>query len=95
MLDRVQWKMEMSPVSNMTDPARSAVNHVISLILTAGGLSTFQADITNPPVSAIEPSEQTHLFFFIWDDAGKERNWKDGSTTDVIYESRDKYLAKL
>ena len=73
MLGLVQWKVEISPLSNTADPARSVVDHVISLIFTACGVPTLQADITTLPVPATtESSETSHLFFFLWDNAERK-----------------------
>lgn len=45
--------------------------------------------------TTVEPSEKTHLFFFIWATAEKERKWKDGTTSDAFYVSWDENFTKL
>ena len=45
--------------------------------------------------ATVEPSEKTHLFFFIWTDAEKERKWKDGTSTDAFYVSWDENFMRL
>lgn len=57
--------------------------------------SNLQTDVTDPAASASEQSEKTHLFFFIWADAQKERAWKDGTSTDALYVSWDENFVKL
>ncbi|KAL8895319.1 MAG: hypothetical protein Q9192_003712 [Flavoplaca navasiana] len=45
--------------------------------------------------ATVEPNEKTHLFFFIWANAEKERKWKDGTSTDALYVSWDENFMKL
>ncbi|KAL8780911.1 MAG: hypothetical protein Q9213_006251 [Squamulea squamosa] len=42
-----------------------------------------------------EPSEKTHLFVFVWEDAEAERRVKDGSPAESEYESWDKNFGAL
>ncbi|KAI4255044.1 MAG: hypothetical protein L6R42_006935, partial [Xanthoria sp. 1 TBL-2021] len=54
------------------------------LDFSRGWGSALQAEIP-----ATEPSEKTDRFFFIWGDAEKERSWKDGSTTEALFQTWD------
>ncbi|KAL8839361.1 MAG: hypothetical protein Q9176_004542 [Flavoplaca citrina] len=58
--------------------------------------SNLQIDVGDPCATvASEPSEKTHLLFFIWADAEKECKWKDGTSTDALYVSWDENFMRL
>ncbi|KAL9628609.1 MAG: hypothetical protein Q9204_005781 [Flavoplaca sp. TL-2023a] len=66
------------------------------LDISRGWGSNLQTDVTDPcATSASEPSEKTHLFFFVWADAERERKWKDGTSTDALYISWDENFMRL
>ncbi|KAL8649956.1 MAG: hypothetical protein Q9226_005353, partial [Calogaya cf. arnoldii] len=78
----------------LEDSQARATDHKPRPLLAShrGWASNLQPD---PPIVAAEPSEKTHLFFFLWGDAEKERTWKDGSTNDPYYVSWEENFLKV
>ncbi|KAL8877297.1 MAG: hypothetical protein Q9198_004658 [Flavoplaca austrocitrina] len=67
------------------------------LDISRGWGSNLQTDVTDPcaTCSAREPSEKTHLFFYIWADAEKKRKCKDRTSTDALYVSWNENFMRL